>query len=86
MLAIRIHGRGGQGAQVACQLLAAAFFRAGREVQAGVEDQSAGRMQHQPAGYGNADLAGFAFEEEPEICLEPAAGEREEPDRHRRGR
>jgi 2-oxoacid:acceptor oxidoreductase gamma subunit (pyruvate/2-ketoisovalerate family) len=34
MLQIRIHGRGGQGAQVACQILAAAFFRAGREVQA----------------------------------------------------
>jgi len=34
MLEIRIHGRGGQGAQVACQILAHAFFRAGREVQA----------------------------------------------------
>jgi 2-oxoacid:acceptor oxidoreductase gamma subunit (pyruvate/2-ketoisovalerate family) len=34
MLEIRIHGRGGQGAQVGCQMLAAAFFRAGREVQA----------------------------------------------------
>jgi pyruvate ferredoxin oxidoreductase gamma subunit len=34
MLEIRIHGRGGQGAQVACQMLAAAFFRAGRQVQA----------------------------------------------------
>lgn len=34
MLEIRIHGRGGQGAQVACQLLAAAFFRGGDEVQA----------------------------------------------------
>lgn len=34
MLEIRIHGRGGQGAQVGCQILAAAFFRAGREVQA----------------------------------------------------
>jgi hypothetical protein len=34
MLEIRIHGRGGQGAQVACQLLASAFFRLGDEVQA----------------------------------------------------
>lgn len=34
MLEIKLHGRGGQGAQVACQILAAAFFRAGREVQA----------------------------------------------------
>jgi 2-oxoacid:acceptor oxidoreductase gamma subunit (pyruvate/2-ketoisovalerate family) len=34
MLEIRIHGRGGQGAQVACQMLASAFFRAGRQVQA----------------------------------------------------
>lgn len=34
MLEIRIHGRGGQGAQVACQILASAFFRAGRYVQA----------------------------------------------------
>lgn len=34
MLEIRIHGRGGQGAQVACQILAAAFFRAGAWVQA----------------------------------------------------
>src|SRR3990172_7218449 len=34
MLEIRIHGRGGQGAQVGCQILAHAFFRAGRCVQA----------------------------------------------------
>jgi pyruvate ferredoxin oxidoreductase gamma subunit len=34
MLEIRIHGRGGQGGQVACQILAAAFFRAGAWVQA----------------------------------------------------
>lgn len=34
MLEVRIHGRGGQGAQVACQILAAAFFRSGRAVQA----------------------------------------------------
>jgi pyruvate ferredoxin oxidoreductase gamma subunit len=31
---IRIHGRGGQGAQVACQILADAFFRTGSWVQA----------------------------------------------------
>jgi len=34
MLEIRIHGRGGQGAQVGCQILAEAFFRAGLWVQA----------------------------------------------------
>lgn len=34
MLEIRIHGRGGQGAQVACQILADAFVRAGSWVQA----------------------------------------------------
>jgi pyruvate ferredoxin oxidoreductase gamma subunit len=34
VLEVRIHGRGGQGAQVACQMLAAALFRAGRFVQA----------------------------------------------------
>jgi 2-oxoacid:acceptor oxidoreductase gamma subunit (pyruvate/2-ketoisovalerate family) len=34
MLGIRLHGRGGQGAQVGCQILAAAFFRAGAWVQA----------------------------------------------------
>lgn len=34
MLEIRIHGRGGQGAQVGCQILASAFFRAGQWVQA----------------------------------------------------
>lgn len=34
MLEITILGRGGQGAQVACQILAAAFFRAGHFVQA----------------------------------------------------
>jgi pyruvate ferredoxin oxidoreductase gamma subunit/2-oxoisovalerate ferredoxin oxidoreductase gamma subunit len=34
MLEIRLHGRGGQGAQVGCQILAAAFFRAGAWVQA----------------------------------------------------
>jgi 2-oxoacid:acceptor oxidoreductase gamma subunit (pyruvate/2-ketoisovalerate family) len=34
MLEVRIHGRGGQGAQVGCQILAAALFRAGRHVQA----------------------------------------------------
>ncbi|MBI4637718.1 MAG: 2-oxoacid:acceptor oxidoreductase family protein [Candidatus Rokubacteria bacterium] len=34
MLEIRIHGRGGQGAQVACQILADAFSRAGAWVQA----------------------------------------------------
>jgi pyruvate ferredoxin oxidoreductase gamma subunit/2-oxoisovalerate ferredoxin oxidoreductase gamma subunit len=34
MLEIRIHGRGGQGAQVGCQILAGAFFKAGRWVQA----------------------------------------------------
>jgi 2-oxoacid:acceptor oxidoreductase gamma subunit (pyruvate/2-ketoisovalerate family) len=33
-LELRIHGRGGQGAQVACQILADAFFRAGAWVQA----------------------------------------------------
>ena len=34
MLELRIHGRGGQGAQVACQILAEAFFREGAWVQA----------------------------------------------------
>jgi pyruvate ferredoxin oxidoreductase gamma subunit len=34
MLELRIHGRGGQGAQVACQILADAFFREGAWVQA----------------------------------------------------
>ena len=34
MLEIRIHGRGGQGAQVACQILADGFFRTGEYVQA----------------------------------------------------
>lgn len=34
MLEIRIHGRGGQGAQVACQILASAFFKGGWYVQA----------------------------------------------------
>lgn len=34
MLEIRLHGRGGQGAQVGCQILADAFFRAGAWVQA----------------------------------------------------
>ena len=34
MLEVRIHGRGGQGAQVGCQILAGAFFRSGRHVQA----------------------------------------------------
>ncbi len=34
LLEITIHGRGGQGAQVAAQTLAGAFFRSGREVQA----------------------------------------------------
>lgn len=34
MLEIRFHGRGGQGAQVACQILADAFFRSGHWVQA----------------------------------------------------
>ncbi len=31
---ITIHGRGGQGAQIAAQILAGAFFRSGHEVQA----------------------------------------------------
>ena len=34
MLEVRIHGRGGQGVQVACQILAGALFRSGRHVQA----------------------------------------------------
>lgn len=34
MLEIRFHGRGGQGAQVGCQILANAFFKAGHWVQA----------------------------------------------------
>jgi pyruvate ferredoxin oxidoreductase gamma subunit len=34
MLELRLHGRGGQGAQVGCQILAHAFSRAGRFVQA----------------------------------------------------
>jgi len=34
MIEVRIHGRGGQGAQVGCQMLAAAFFRSGWHVQA----------------------------------------------------
>ena len=34
MLEIRIHGRGGQGAQVGCQILANAFFKAGHWAQA----------------------------------------------------
>jgi 2-oxoacid:acceptor oxidoreductase gamma subunit (pyruvate/2-ketoisovalerate family) len=33
-IAIRVHGRGGQGAQAACQMLASAFHRAGRVAQA----------------------------------------------------
>lgn len=34
MLEIRFHGRGGQGAQVGCQILASAFFKTGHWVQA----------------------------------------------------
>ncbi len=34
MLQIRMHGRGGQGAQMAAQMLATAFFREGKYVQA----------------------------------------------------
>jgi pyruvate ferredoxin oxidoreductase gamma subunit len=34
MLEVRIHGRGGQGAQVACRMLAGALFHSGRFVQA----------------------------------------------------
>lgn len=34
MLEVRIHGRGGQGVQVGCQILAEAFFQAGAWVQA----------------------------------------------------
>jgi 2-oxoacid:acceptor oxidoreductase gamma subunit (pyruvate/2-ketoisovalerate family) len=34
MLEVRLHGRGGQGVQVACQILAGALFRSGRHVQA----------------------------------------------------
>lgn len=34
MIAIRFHGRGGQGAVIASKLLAAAFFREGSQVQA----------------------------------------------------
>ncbi len=34
MIAIRFHGRGGQGAVIASKLLAAAFFREGAQVQA----------------------------------------------------
>ena len=34
MLEVRIHGRGGQGAQVACRMLAGALYRSGRFVQA----------------------------------------------------
>lgn len=34
MLQIRMHGRGGQGAQMAAQILATAFFREGKYVQA----------------------------------------------------
>ncbi|MBI2528315.1 MAG: 2-oxoacid:acceptor oxidoreductase family protein [Candidatus Rokubacteria bacterium] len=34
MVEVRVHGRGGQGVQVGCQILAGAFFRAGRQVQA----------------------------------------------------
>lgn len=34
MLAVRFHGRGGQGAVIASKLLAAAMFREGRQVQA----------------------------------------------------
>ncbi len=45
MIEIRFHGRGGQGAQVACKVLADASFREGKEVQAfpffGVERRGA---------------------------------------------
>jgi len=45
MIEIRFHGRGGQGAQVACKLLADAAFREGKDVQSfpyfGVERRGA---------------------------------------------
>src|SRR5574341_1239427 len=45
MIEIRVHGRGGQGAVVACKTLAAAFFAEGKAVQAfpafGVERRGA---------------------------------------------
>ena len=45
MLEIRTHGRGGQGAVVASEILAAAFFREGKHVQSfptfGVERRGA---------------------------------------------
>ena len=55
----------------------------GVEVQARVEDDGALRMQHQPTRDRHANRPGGSLEEEPEVALEPAAGKREEPDRHR---
>ena len=45
MIEIRFHGRGGQGAQIACKILATAAFHEGKDVQAfpyfGVERRGA---------------------------------------------
>ncbi|MFH1757891.1 MAG: 2-oxoacid:acceptor oxidoreductase family protein, partial [Pseudomonadota bacterium] len=75
MIEIRIHGRGGQGAVIASEVLASAFFKEGKFVQAfpafGVERRGAPvtaftRVDDQPIRIRN-----FIYEPDHIIILDP---------------
>jgi 2-oxoacid:acceptor oxidoreductase gamma subunit (pyruvate/2-ketoisovalerate family) len=75
MIEIRLHGRGGQGAVIASEVLAAAFFREGKYVQAfpslGVERRGApvtayARIDDQPIR-----IRHFIYEPDHIIVLDP---------------
>ena len=75
MIEIRIHGRGGQGAVIASEVLASAFFREGKFVQAfpafGVERRGAPVMAFARVDDQPIRIRHFIYEPDHVIILDP---------------
>jgi 2-oxoacid:acceptor oxidoreductase gamma subunit (pyruvate/2-ketoisovalerate family) len=75
MIEIRIHGRGGQGAVIASEVLASAFFREGKFVQAfpafGVERRGAPVMAFTRVDDRPIKIRHFIYEPDHVIILDP---------------
>lgn len=75
MLAIRFHGRGGQGAVIASKLLASAFFREGWQVQAfpsfGAERTGAPVAAFLRADHARITIHSHIYEPDHVIVLDP---------------
>lgn len=75
MIEIRIHGRGGQGAVIASEMLASAFFREGKYVQAfpafGVERRGAPVMAFTRVNDQPIRIRHFIYEPDHIIILDP---------------